>query len=362
MKKDGIHDTGTTVESCETQMVSEQYAFDWDDVDGTDLRVADDCNDVAGTELRTADDLMIKEIREKLHGAVSKNTERAYLSDFRQFCHWCREQGHTPVPAEVAILVAYIEWMTKFYKSDTIRRRIDSLGSIFFYLKQPNATKDSEVNLAFKRMYRKLGRHQQQASPLTRPMLNRMLKVCGSSTGGLRNQVLLRLGYESLRRRSELCSFRFEDIHHYPNGAAYILLRFSKTDQLGNGRPVPISPELQALIERWRRKIRAVDGEILRSVARNGRVGTSLHPSSINRILKDVQQEAFGCRCKESLSGHSFRVGASIDLLEQGESLSMIMIRAGWRSESTAVRYLRNYAAQMGNAPLESSGSTKTRH
>ena len=41
------------------------------------------------------------------------------------------------------------------------------------------------------------------------------------------------------------------------------------------------------------------------------------------------------------LSGHSFRVGAALDLLERGESMEKIMLRGGWQSESTVIRYLR---------------------
>ena len=33
---------------------------------------------------------------------------------------------------------------------------------------------------------------------------------------GVRNQALLRLGYETMRRRSELCAFKFDDISKGP--------------------------------------------------------------------------------------------------------------------------------------------------
>jgi len=43
------------------------------------------------------------------------------------------------------------------------------------------------------------------------------------------------------------------------------------------------------------------------------------------------------------LSGHSFRVGAAVDLLDKGVPLERIMLRGGWKSENTALRYLRNW-------------------
>ena len=47
---------------------------------------------------------------------------------------------------------------------------------------------------------------------------------------------------------------------------------------------------------------------------------------------------------QQPLSGHSFRVGAALDLLEQGEPLEKIMLRGGWQTDSTAMKYLRNWA------------------
>ena len=43
-------------------------------------------------------------------------------------------------------------------------------------------------------------------------------------------------------------------------------------------------------------------------------------------------------------SGHSFRVGAAFDLLEQGEPLEKVMLKGGWQTDSTAIKYLRNWA------------------
>jgi hypothetical protein len=37
------------------------------------------------------------------------------------------------------------------------------------------------------------------------------------------------------------------------------------------------------------------------------------------------------------------KIGAALDLLEQGEPLERIMIRGGWQTDSTAMTYLRNW-------------------
>jgi len=47
---------------------------------------------------------------------------------------------------------------------------------------------------------------------------------------------------------------------------------------------------------------------------------------------------------KQQLSGHSFRVGSALDLLEQGEPLEKIMLKGGWKTDATAMKYLRNWS------------------
>jgi len=137
---------------------------------------------------------------------------------------------------------------------------------------------------------------------------------------------------------------RFEDVAINPKGKPFVLLNFSKTDQFGTGTVIPISNDLFELIARWQKKIVVKSGYILRSVNKGGRVGESLHPSSVTRLLQDLQDQAFGFRRDmPDLSGHSFRVGAALDMISQGESLARIMLRGGWKTESTALRYLRNY-------------------
>jgi len=191
-------------------------------------------------------------------------------------------------------------------------------------------------------MHHKIRRAQQQATPLTKLLLNMLLSNCDDSIRGLRNQVLLGLGYETMRRRSELYAFKFEDICQAPNRKPAIRLNFSKTDQFGTGKILPISRELFDLLENWRSVINE-EGFILRSINRHGHFGINLHPASISTILKALQKDLEMDSDEQPLSGHSFRVGAALDLLEQGEPLERITLRGGWQTDSTAMSYLRNW-------------------
>jgi len=121
-----------------------------------------------------------------------------------------------------------------------------------------------------------------------------------------------------------------------------IRLNFSKTDQFGTGKIIPISEVLLALLHQWQSVV-GDNGYVLRSIKRYGNIGENLSPSSVSVILKTLQATIHSDKNTPLLSGHSFRVGAALDLLEQGEPLEKIMLRGGWQSDATAMQYLRSW-------------------
>lgn len=279
----------------------------------------------------------------RFDGAFAPNTITAYRTDFANYSQWCQLHGISPFAATAAQLADYIDYQAITHKCSTVERRVTCIGTLLRLSDLPNITRESECVLALKRMQRRKGCAPHQAVPLTRDVLKRLLAVCTGNTRGQRDRVMLLLGYETMRRRAELCRFSFEDIEALPNGNAGLRLRFSKTDQYGRGKLIPISPRLVTALKEWR-DICGGHGYILRSVHKSGAVGKQLHPASLCRRLKELQQQAT-LDLGGQLSGHSFRVGAALDLLEQGEPLAKIMLRGGWQSESTVIRYLREWQA-----------------
>ena len=187
---------------------------------------------------------------------------------------------------------------------------------------------------------------QSHSNPLDttfKPVVIRKLNaVCDNTIVSLGNRLLIQLGYESMRRRSEIYTFKFDDLQTLPNEKHALLLRKSKTDQFGEGKLIPISNELVEMINHWQDCIKQTNGYILRSFKRDLSVRESLDPAALNKILKTLQRKAKLHNIGE-LSGHSFRVGAAVDLLDKGVPLERVMLRGGWKSENTALRYLRNW-------------------
>jgi integrase len=285
-------------------------------------------------------DTMIDKIFERFDGAFAENTIRAYRSDFEQYSKWCALKSIPPIPATADDLAMYVDELSHTCKSATIRRRVNSLGTILKLSKNTDPTKDPEVVLALKRMHRKIGRHQKQATPLSYDAVEKLLSLCTNDTRGLRNQVLLLLGYETMRRRSEICSYRFEDIQRSPILGNVIWLRKSKTDQFGEGQPIPVSNRLFDLIQQWR-GVCPTDGPILRGVDKHGNVSAKLNPGSVGIIINGLNLKS-AVSPQQSYSGHSFRVGKALDLFAAGKSIEQIMIKGGWQTIPSALTYLRS--------------------
>lgn len=118
-----------------------------------------------------------------------------------------------------------------------------------------------------------------------------------------------------MRRRSGLRPFRFADIREAAKGKPAIRLNFSKTDQFGTGKILPIIQELFDLVEKCRAMI-SDEGYMRRSINRYGYFGNNLHPASRSNKLKALQKDLKMDSNEQLLSGHSFSVGAVSDLLE----------------------------------------------
>ena len=282
----------------------------------------------------------IQHMLKQLEGAFAENTLRAYRADFNDFDRWCKSQQLAPKHITSAEVADYIAWMALTRSTATVRRRINSLGSLYKLLDMHDPTRAVAVVLALKRMHRQRGRAQVQAVPLTQDILEKLLAACSPGLDGQRNIILLHLGHETMRRRAELCEFRFDDLQTLATGKSILNMRFSKTDQYGEGRLIAISPMLADLIHSWGERI-GREGYILRSVRQQGSgIGKQHSPGSINQILVKLQIQA-GLTLERNLSGHSFRVGAAVDMLLAGETMERIMLKGGWKSESTVMRYLR---------------------
>lgn len=277
-----------------------------------------------------------------LDGAYAPNTLRAYKADMLEFMAYCDKAFKCALPADPNTVSDFLmQTMGKGIKSSTIRRKVSSISAIHRLSCLSDPTKHSEVRITQRKIYRQLGTRFNQAYPITKALLERLLATCGDDLHGLRDRALLLVAYDSMRRRSELIALRIEDIEWLADQGASILLRKSKTDQHGCGKWVHLTADTAAALQTWMCAAQINKGFIFRGIRPSGMITESLCESRISRIYKNLARKAgLSEPIVEAISGHSMRVGGAQDLLHYGASLPQIMVKGGWAKTDTVMRYV----------------------
>jgi len=286
----------------------------------------------------------LQKLLEHIEGAYADNTIRAYRIDMRDFIDHCLSLDLCPWPASPETVADYLlAHLNRNLKASTIQRRFSSISAIHRLSNLSDPTKHPEAKLAIRKINRKLGTRQQQAAPINRPLLERMLAVCGNDLRGLRDKALLLTAYDSMCRRSELVAVRIEDIQRNLNGDAFLEIRRSKTDQTRLGQRVPLTYQSTDAIEQWISASGISDGFIFRGIDNAGRVLDGINSGQINRIYKRLAKKAgLSDQGVQGIRGHSFRVGAAQDLASKGSTVPQMLTRGRWTKIDTLYRYIQS--------------------
>ena len=286
---------------------------------------------------------------QKLDGAYAPNTLRAYQADMQEFIRFCEEMPIEALPAQPETVATFLlGTLSQGIKSSTVKRKVSSISAVHRLLSLPDPTKHPEVRITQRKIYRHLGTRFDQAYPVTRTLLEKMLAVCASDLHGLRNRALLLTAYESMRRRSELVALRIEDIEWGADNSAAILLRRSKTDQAGQGKWIQLSARAGQVIEAWLRATNLESGYVFRGIRSIEELTPSLCENRVSRIYKSIAKRAnVDHRIVHQISGHSIRVGAAQDQLIAGASWPQIMAKGGWSKPDTVMRYVERIRPSM---------------
>lgn len=276
-----------------------------------------------------------------LSGAYSEGTLRAYRADMQAFELWCRKTRRRALPATPKTIADYIAYETSIHTISTIRRRLAVIRKIHRLLKLENPVADEEVTNALRRAKRTKLVRPRQALGLTIELRNRLLNACPNTLQGKRDRALIALGYDTLCRRSELVHLQVGNLGPAKSGDTKILISRSKNDPFGEGRTGYVSAATHSLLRDWLSAARIQSGYLFRPL-HSTRIGqASLHPYSVNRILKRIDAQAgLPAETIEQLSGHSMRVGTAQDLISCGVGLLPIMQAGGWKTPHVVGRYV----------------------
>lgn len=280
---------------------------------------------------------------QRLEGAYSDNTIRSYRSDFADFATWCRRKRFRALPAKPETLAAYIEARTERVRPSTLKRRLAAITKLHRLAGHASPTDDEAVNLAMRRAKRSQPSRPRQALGVTADRRDRLMAACTDDLAGLRDKIMIAVGFDSLCRRAELVALRIDDFTRSVDGTYTVLVRRAKNDQEGQGRIARLSLATSELVDQWREKSKIEKGPLLRPVYGRTLGARFLHPSFVGATLKRLSKAAgYPPADAASVSGHSLRVGAAQTLTVMGYGLLPIMAAGGWKSMAIVARYVEN--------------------
>ena len=169
---------------------------------------------------------------------------------------------------------------------------------------------------------------------------------------GMRDSVLLTLGFAIGARRSELVALDVGDLEDDGGGLLVTIYR-AKTDQAGEGAElyVPLAENSQLCAVRavrtWLTASRITEGALLRSIAGHDRVGERLSDRSIDLVVRRCAKRA-GLDAEGRYSAHSLRAGLVTTLAERGRTEVEIMRQSRHKSSAMVKIYTRALDAKAG--------------
>src|SRR5690606_38644639 len=181
----------------------------------------------------------------------SDQTLRSYRSDFSAFETWCMEAKKTAAPADPLTVASYLHARQDLLKPSTLRRRVCAVRKIHRLCGLPDPTGDEEVLLALRRARRRQPSRPTQALGITAELRDRLLAACSNDLIGLRDKVLVSVGFDTLCRRGELVALAVGDFTLNARGCFTVLVRRAKNDPEGAGRTCNLSSATTRLVQEW---------------------------------------------------------------------------------------------------------------
>ena len=134
---------------------------------------------------------------------------------------------------------------------------------------------------------------------------------------GLRNSAIFRVMSDGLLRISEVTKLRIDDLEDN-----MIQVRFSKTDQEGQGEYLYLCEDTRQIIDKWLKWSGLTEGYLFRRMTARGDnlyVNKDTGESSAltaDGVRKIIKQSAARVGLTDKVSGHSLRIGSAVALAQ----------------------------------------------
>ena len=293
--------------------------------------------DIKSLELET-----IKNLR----NSKSKNTLRAYQSDYNDFSFFCSKNGFQAMPTQPKILALYITHLSSFSKYSTLKRRLASISILHKTKGHYIDTKHPIILENLMGIKRTNGSNQKGKKPLLISDLKELINAIHQSKEKdfrkIRDKAIILIGFSGGFRRSELVDIEYEDIE-FVNEGVKIFVKRSKTDQSGEGmtKAIPYFDNENFC------PVKSLKNWIEVSDLKKGKI-FNISDKNVALIIKKYANYAGldGHR----YAGHSLRSGFATSTAESGAEERNIMAMTGHKSTEMVRRYIKEANLFKNNA------------
>lgn len=338
-----------------------------------------------GTEIQVAavadaDLTVSSRVLERIAASVPDSTRRAYTTDWKAFEKWCREAGRTALPCTAETLAEYVSHLADKGRAPAgISRAISSIRVAHDLSghQPPRTAAARSVIKAYRNERADAGIANETPLPA---MTVRQVKILAeavdvTTAAGLRDRLIIVLGWAMMARRGELARLNIADVTEVESGLD-VLVRKAKADQLAVGRKVavpygsdPVTCPVR-LMRSWTGLLSQrgiTSGPLLRRIDRWGNIagepGTAcaganpeLVRMSGEAVRLIVVRTAKAAKLETHLSAHSLRAGGATGAYLGDADLLSIGRHGGWRDGSPVLmRYIRDVDRWKKN-PMHGAG------
>lgn len=275
----------------------------------------------------------------------SANTTRAYRGCWQRFVDYCAKHNAVSMPASHNMVAGFLASIATAGKSySTVTQHHSAIAMAHQVARQPNPCNDPFVVLAMDGIARQLGvAPKKQARALLPAEARKILAGIGTTKiVDVRDRALIALWYSGGFRRSEPAGLSLADLTWHDRGCI-VMLRRSKTDQHGRGRPVPLpASAAQTYLRPWATMVERHAKGLGRQPSNQPlffdlRTGAALSAGAMNELVKRRASTAG----VEPITGHSLRAGMITGAARRGVALHIIQHTTG-QTMDTLVRYIRH--------------------
>jgi site-specific recombinase XerD len=291
-----------------------------------------------------------------VEASKADNTRRAYQSDVRAFDAWATGRGIDPtLPVDPLVVATWLSSLADGGASTkTIERRLSGLADAHRSAGHPSPS-DSEgvrqVMRGIRRSAARAGRRPRKARALSAQQVRALVEDLPAGLAGVRDRALILTAFALGLRASDVCWLDVTDLAPAGHGGLDVTVRFSKTDQAGEGEVLALAPGVREgtcpvrALQAWTAALAArgvVDGPLFRSVGKGvgERLGAKRIVTSSMRLVLHRAAARAGVSL-EALSPHSLRRGMATTAYAAGVPEREIARVGRWKS----VTVMRGYDA-----------------